>query len=59
LYELAGITSPIDKFIQDGISQGNDWGLLRAGFFDGSVERLTACKTAYDNYLKTVGQHWH
>lgn len=58
LYELAGMTSPIDVFLQRGISQGNDWSLLKAGFFNGSVERLNACKSAYDNYLKTVGQHW-
>ena len=59
LYGLAEKQSPIEKFFQSGISQGNNWNLLKAGFFNGSVERLTACKTAYDAYLNTVGQHWH
>lgn len=58
LYGLAERQSPIEEFFQNGISQGNNWSLLKAGFFNGSVERLTACKTAYDAYLNTVGQHW-
>jgi hypothetical protein len=59
LYGLADRPSPIEEFFQHGISQGNNWRLLKAGFFSGSVERLTACKTAYDAYLNIVGQHWH
>lgn len=56
--EYADMKSPIDEFFKRGISQGNDWSLLKAGFFNGSVERLNSCKVAYDGYLKTVGQHW-
>jgi hypothetical protein len=58
LYGLADRQSPIEEFFQQGMYQGNDWRLLQAGFFNGSIERLTACKTAYDAYLNTVGQHW-
>lgn len=58
LYGLAEGQSPIEEFFQNGISRGNNWSLLQAGFFSGSVERLRACKTAYDAYLNTVGQHW-
>ena len=58
-YKFSGIPTPIDDFFTKGITQGPEWGLLKAGFFNGSVERLTACKTAYDAYLDTVGQHWH
>lgn len=58
LYGLADRPSPIEEFFQHGISKGNNWGLLKAGFFSGTVERLMACKTAYDAYLNTVNQHW-
>jgi len=58
LYGLAGQISPIEEYFQQGMSQGDDWSLLQAGFFGGSVERLTACRAAYDTYLNTVGQHW-
>jgi len=49
--------SPIDIFFQEGISQENNWVLLKAGFFNGSVERLIACKSAYDKYLESLGQY--
>jgi len=58
LYDFAGMTSPVDEFFQNGISQGNDWSLLKAGFFNGSVDRLSSCKLAYDAYLKNFGPHW-
>ncbi len=58
LYNLAGITSPIENFFNLGLTQGNEWSLLKSGFFGGSAERLIECKSAYDRYLESVGQHW-
>ena len=31
---------PIEQYIEEGLAQGNEWGLLKAGFFAGSVERF-------------------
>jgi len=57
-YQRAGTMSPIDEFFTKGISLGNDWDLLRAGFFNHSIERLIECKSAYDSYLNKIGEHW-
>ena len=32
--------SPLAEFVRIGVEQGSDWGLLRAGFFNGSIERF-------------------
>lgn len=55
---IPGFISPIDRFLNDGIQKGDIWSLLQAGFFRGSVERLIECKSAYNRYLESVGQHW-
>lgn len=53
-YKYSGIPTPIDEFFQKGIAQGSEWGLLKAGFFNGSIDRLNACKSAYDIFLERV-----
>ncbi|HEC79108.1 MAG TPA: hypothetical protein ENI34_08220 [candidate division WOR-3 bacterium] len=40
----------IDDFFKRGLSDG----LLEAGFFDGSIEKLQKARTDYDGYLKTI-----
>jgi len=58
LYRVADRSSPIEEFFQNGIAEGNNWKLLKVGFFNGSVDRLTGCLNAYDAYLESVGKHW-
>ncbi|MFY1112723.1 MAG: SIR2 family protein [Methanosarcinaceae archaeon] len=42
----------IHDFIKEGLSEANEWGLLKAGFFEGSSERLKDCYQAYEEFLK-------
>ena len=44
-YTYSPQDNPIPDFIQNGLAQGNDWPLLRAGLFDGSVDRF---KSSYE-----------
>ena len=32
--------SPLAEFVRKGLEQGSEWGLLKAGFFNGSIERF-------------------
>jgi len=32
--------SPLAEFVRTGLGQGSEWGLLKAGFFNGSTERF-------------------
>jgi hypothetical protein len=32
--------SPLAEFVRTGLEQGSEWGLLKAGFFNGSIERF-------------------
>ena len=32
--------SPLAEFVRTGVEQGPEWGLLKAGFFNGSIERF-------------------
>ncbi len=32
--------SPLAEFVRKGLEQGSEWGLLKAGFFNGSTERF-------------------
>lgn len=36
---------PILDFVNSGIRLGNDWGLIRAGFFNGNIEQFKECFT--------------
>lgn len=46
--------NPIPDFVQKGLAQGNDWPLLKEGFFGGSAGRLESSHEAYEQYL---GRH--
>lgn len=42
-------SSPIEEFSQGGLKQGENWGLLKEGFFDHSIKVFNLC---YEKYLK-------
>ena len=46
--------SPINHFVQKGLSKDKEWDLLKAGFFGGGPRSFKLCQDAYDNYLKNV-----
>lgn len=48
----------IEDFVENGLRQGNKWPLLKAGFFNGSVDRFKECREAYESLLKRVSQNW-
>ena len=48
------ISSPIQRFIQQGKEQSKRWGLLKAGFFDGSINIFEDCNEEYENFLKPI-----
>jgi len=43
---------PIEHFFTNGLRQGENWELLKAGFFRGSPGRLTDCIKAFEDHLK-------
>jgi hypothetical protein len=47
---------PINDFTKNGLKQGQEWPLLKAGFFNGSVERFEKCRESYENKLKKIGK---
>ena len=46
--------SPIFEFIQTGLKQGPNWGLLKAGFFEGSPERFQEVERTFQEWLFKV-----
>jgi hypothetical protein len=44
----------LDRFVEEGIRQGEEWNLLKAGFFNGSIGRFIECKEALDIYVKNL-----
>jgi len=46
--------SPIMDFINEGLAQGEKWELLKAGFFEGNVERFQAAREKYHEFLKAL-----
>lgn len=52
-------SSPIQRFIQEGLKQGENWGLLKAGFFDCSVARFKVCFEGYEGFVKEIREKWH
>ena len=45
------------RFIDDGITHGDDWGLLKADFFDGSAIQLQNVKKIHFDKFKNVELH--
>jgi len=45
---------PIERFFKSGLDQGENWGLLKAGFFGGSPDRLEYCIKSFEEYLQNA-----
>jgi NAD-dependent SIR2 family protein deacetylase len=48
----------IEGFIENGLNQGDEWPLLKVGFFNGSVDRFKDCYEAYESILKEISKSW-
>jgi hypothetical protein len=53
-----GLSTPIDEFFSKGAVLEKDWGLLTAGFFSGSPERLTSVRDNFNVFLSRVRSQW-
>jgi hypothetical protein len=49
----------IERFIENGLNQGDKWPLLEVGFFKGSIERFEKCREAYEDLLKRISENWY
>jgi len=49
----------IYNFIEEGLKEGKEWSLLKAGFFNSSPEKLKECFTEYKKYLEDWGRSIH
>lgn len=47
---------PILDFVNSGQKLGNDWGLLKAGFFSGNIERFNECFTRVSAHQDWVSE---
>ncbi|WP_214019475.1 SIR2 family protein [Methanoculleus sp.] len=50
--EEDGVRTPFNEFVSNVTALGDDWGLLKAGFFNGSSKRFVECHTRLQAYLK-------
>jgi len=57
-FNREGLPQSIERFIENGLNQGDKWPLLKAGFFNGSVERFKECCTVYENILERISENW-
>jgi hypothetical protein len=48
-----GVSNPIDEFFSNGIALEENWGLLTAGVFGGSVERAVSARDKFGMFLKS------
>lgn len=53
-YPEDSMNTPIDEFINAGLSQGKEWGLLKAGFFGGDIKRFSSVGAKYRDFLRSV-----
>jgi hypothetical protein len=60
VYKRLGLEhSPLSEFVNTGLEQGNDWELLKAGFFNGSVDRFKEIEKNYKDRLHKVTEKWY
>jgi hypothetical protein len=57
-FKREGLPESIESFIENGLNQGDKWTLLKAGFFNGSVDRFKECREAYESLLKGISKNW-
>ena len=50
--------SPLAEFVRKGLEQGSEWGLLKAGFFNGSTERFKEVVEIHTELLQDQTQGW-
>ena len=50
--------SPLAEFVRTGIAQGSEWGLLKAGFFNGSIERFKEIVEIHKKLLQNQTRRW-
>ena len=53
-----GCPKSVNDLIENGLKQEKEWSLLKAGFFNSSVERFKECRDAYEYRLKEIGKSW-
>lgn len=46
--------TPIEKFLDSGLKQGESWTLFKAGFFGGSLVRFNYTRIGYDTFLRRI-----
>ena len=51
-------SSPLADFVRVGLEQGADWGLLKAGFFSGSIERFKEVVEKHKEFVQRVVINW-
>jgi len=51
--------SPMFEFVQAGLREGEEWALLKAGFFSGSVERFQEMLKAHDDRIDEMKKQGH
>jgi len=51
-------SSPLAEFVRKGLEQGSEWGLLKAGFFNGSTERFKEVVEIHKKLLQDQTQGW-
>ena len=57
-YKTRGTASPFHRLVQEGISEGDNWGPIKAGLFGGSIERFNEVGKEYEkSILANLG--WH
>jgi len=57
-FKREGLPQSIERFIENGLNQGDKWSLLEVGFFNGSIERFENCREAYESLLKNISKNW-
>ena len=51
--------SPLAEFVRTGLEQGSEWGLLKAGFFTGSIERFKEVVEIHKKLLQSQANRWN
>jgi hypothetical protein len=51
--------SPIYDYFNDGLKQKAEWGLLKAGFFGGSVDQFTKVSKEFNDLRYEITKNWH
>jgi hypothetical protein len=50
--------SPIGEFVSNGLKQGSNWDLIKAGFFNGSIERFKKIVELHKKLSQNYNRSW-